>query len=210
MSLSTMTLVGAFNYMENKNESLFSHLHLPPLIDKDTFIDTMLLNFGDYELLWADPVFVKNMIGVWCNKRYNQLSHMIDSLTKDYNAIENYDRITDMTYKDDNNRVHEGSIGSEQKVTANSNEKINTSAYDSNTYTPSNENVIKDETDNVNRSNSAEVSTESNIHKESGRVHGNIGVTTNQQMIQSEIELRKFSIYDWMCNDLARDIIIFV
>ena len=26
-------------------------------------------------------------------------------------------------------------------------------------------------------------------------IHGNIGVTTNQQMIQSEIELRKFDIY---------------
>lgn len=35
---------------------------------------------------------------------------------------------------------------------------------------------------------------------ESLHVHGNIGVTTNQQMIQAELDLRTYNIYEDICN----------
>ena len=38
-------------------------------------------------------------------------------------------------------------------------------------------------------------------------IHGNIGVTTSQQMIQSEIELRKFNIYNYIADLYAKEFI---
>lgn len=38
--------------------------------------------------------------------------------------------------------------------------------------------------------------------------HGNIGVTTTQQMIQSELELRKFNIYDYISGLFEQDLLL--
>lgn len=40
-----------------------------------------------------------------------------------------------------------------------------------------------------------------------GRVHGNIGVTTSQQMIQQSIELGSYDIYIWVINLFKKNII---
>lgn len=49
--------------------------------------------------------------------------------------------------------------------------------------------------------------TNSNKHR--GHLHGNIGVTTNQQMIESEIQLRSsYSIYLIIYNDIIRELCI--
>ena len=42
----------------------------------------------------------------------------------------------------------------------------------------------------TNNSTTVNTGTQGNNATRKGRVHGNIGVTTNQQMIQAEIELR--------------------
>lgn len=48
-----------------------------------------------------------------------------------------------------------------------------------------------------------------NSNKHSGHLHGNIGVTTNQQMIESEIQLRSsYSIYLIIYNDIVRELCI--
>lgn len=42
----------------------------------------------------------------------------------------------------------------------------------------------------------------------SGHVHGNVGVTTNQQMITSEIELRTgFNLLEWYCDSLCEELL---
>ena len=42
-----------------------------------------------------------------------------------------------------------------------------------------------------------------------GRTHGNIGVTTNQQMIEQELALlAKFNIYDWIAKQFAADLML--
>lgn len=36
-------------------------------------------------------------------------------------------------------------------------------------------------------------------------VHGNIGVTTSQQMLESELELRKFSVIEWIVREYTAE-----
>lgn len=44
-----------------------------------------------------------------------------------------------------------------------------------------------------------------------GRTHGNIGVTTNQQMIEQELDLlAKFNIYDWIAKQFCADLMLLI
>lgn len=45
--------------------------------------------------------------------------------------------------------------------------------------------------------------------KHTGRVHGNVGVTTNQQMIEQELALlSSFNIYEWIAKEFAADLML--
>lgn len=47
-------------------------------------------------------------------------------------------------------------------------------------------------------------------HKRTGRTHGNIGVTTSQQMIQSEREVAMFNIYDIIAESFVENFCLMV
>lgn len=106
------------------------------------------------------------------------------------------------------------------------------SAMNSGTYAPREKDIASSRTDtNSNTSASteetqasttAEEETNSQFNNSSGKegnnsgtdnftrdshIHGNIGVTTSQQMIQSEIELRKFNIYNYIADLYAKEFI---
>lgn len=106
------------------------------------------------------------------------------------------------------------------------------SAMNSSTYAPRDEEISSARTDtNANTSASSEnasssvnasenqSSSFSNSDSKTGantgtdnftrdsHIHGNIGVTTSQQMIESEIELRKFNIYNYIADLYAKEFI---
>ena len=94
------------------------------------------------------------------------------------------------------------------------------SAYDASTYQPeshddstdrnhetrvdsnkmSNTRSINGSNTAVNSSNAKNIETgterEQNTSVHAGRTHGNIGVTTSQQMLQSELDIARFNLYD--------------
>lgn len=43
-----------------------------------------------------------------------------------------------------------------------------------------------------------------------GRSHGNIGVTTTQQMVQQELELNKFNVYNYICEQFKNQFCVVV
>ena len=48
---ATLSLLGLYQY----NPSLFNGLKLPRSIDRDTFIDNLLSECAEFEILYADP-----------------------------------------------------------------------------------------------------------------------------------------------------------
>lgn len=113
-----------------------------------------------------------------------------------------------------------------------SNTEHQISAMDSSSYQPRDKDLNSARTDtNSNTSTSSEQATStvsatesqsntfSNTDSKTGsntgtdnftrdsHIHGNIGVTTSQQMIQSEIELRKFNIYNYIADLYAKEFI---
>lgn len=93
MATAKATLIGMYNF----DSSIFDKMVLPDGIDKELFINTLLLKSGEFELLYFDPVFLQNSIGVWSNKWYRTFAEWLRGTQASWNPIHNYDRTESIT-----------------------------------------------------------------------------------------------------------------
>ena len=188
MSSSKITTIGFYNWMQSQNDDLFSKMNLPVGIDKDTLIDNILLRAGEFEVVYANPFFFQNAIGAWSDKHNRTFEKWVNALSLEYNPIENYDRMEEWEDKSNGN-----SIGETKGTTSlNSINENRVSAFDSDLYQPDSYNS---NTSNGNDESNTKTNSINN-NKHVGRVHGNIGVTTTQQMLESELSLSAWNVYE--------------
>lgn len=228
MAMYRLTLSGLYDW----DSTLFDNMIFPDGADKENFIDSLILSYGMCEPLYPDFDFMKNSaIPAWSKKWKSSIEkvyNVLESLA--YEPIENYDRHEEWTDTPNITRVSQasgtdiatstagqGSITSqdgtdtgETKVSA-----FNTSEYQpesQNTTTYGNATTVKTNGTDTNemKYGKKDVNTEQGTNKHVGHVHGNIGVTTSQQMIQSELELRKQSFIDYCTGLFAQDLLLLV
>ncbi|MBO5811359.1 MAG: hypothetical protein J6R32_11115, partial [Bacteroidales bacterium] len=152
------------------------------------------------------------------------------ALNLEYNPLENYDRQEDWTdtgdentkvkFTDETTSETDSSTTSEGSSNQNGHTEDLVSAFDADTYQESEKHVIdtdEDHTDEVTSNttftNGSEQNTEGekdSIDKHTGRIHGNIGVTTSQQMLQSELDIARFNIIQEITNLFMEEFCIMV
>lgn len=187
-----LSVMGLSSYMQAHDNDLFLELTLPEGIDKDTAIDTIILKSGEFEVLYADPFFMQKVIGVWSRKHQRTFEKWINALNVEYNPLENYDRIEEWT---DAGTASATSGGASHNSTTGSSEDKK-SAYDSSVY----ENDRLNSVNNNSNSDFNNNSTANNNSEHKGRMHGNIGVTTSQQMLESELDIASWNIYEHIAD----------
>lgn len=192
-----LTILGLNSFMQSHNDDLFAELNLPEGIDKDTAIDTIILKSGEFEVLFPDPIFFKRVIGVWSKKHQRTFEKWIKALNVEYNPLENYDRIEEWT---DEGTAEAVSGGASHNSTNGSSEDKK-SAYDSSSYENNNLNTMSNNSNSDFNNNST--ANNNSIHK--GRMHGNIGVTTSQQMLTSELDIASWNIYEHIADLFVDD-----
>lgn len=189
-----ITVTGVYSLYPN----LFEKMQLPYGVDMETARDNILFQCGELELLYSDPSFLREMIGNWSKRRAYKWKTLQNTTTLEYNPIENYDRQEEW-----------------------SDEESGTSEAGGNTSTSGNSLDKKKgfeggdlvETSGASDSSTAQTSStgsSSTKSRHSGYVHGNIGVTTSQQMLMSERDVANFSIYDVIAQDFAREFCMYV
>ena len=139
----------------------------------------------------------------------NNLKSQLDVMKSFYYPLENYDSNEESTstigLKEENfkkganidkTEVGQGTITTKSDVTS----------YESNTFAEADK-VTTDESARTTTSTMGErsdIRTEKeHVDKFSKRIHGNIGVTTSQQMIESELELRKRNVVTEYLTEFA-------
>ena len=139
----------------------------------------------------------------------SNLKSQLDVMKAVYNPIENYDSNEESTstigLKEENfkkgsnidkTEVGQGTITTKSDVTS----------YESNTFADADK-VTTDESARTTTSTMGErsdIRTEKeHVDKFSKHIHGNIGVTTSQQMIESELELRKRNVVTEYLTEFA-------
>lgn len=94
-TMQRLTLIG----MHEWDPTLFDGLSLPEAYDKNTFIDSLMLEHGEKCVLYSNLDFMKYAIGAWGRKWSMELTRIAEALQAEYNPIWNYDRYEDWTDK---------------------------------------------------------------------------------------------------------------
>lgn len=204
MASSKMTLIGMNIFMLNMNDDLFKNLSLPEELDKSTLTNNILLAGGDFEVMYSDPTAMQSLIGIWSDKMQPTFTRWVNALAIEYAPLENYDRFEHWTDEVDGTGSAESS-GSVDTTTGDTSE-LTKSAYDQSTYSPyeltTNGGTVGTTTSDTTGT------TMSNDSEHDGRIHGNIGVTTSQQMLQQELDLGYWNIYDKITQLFLQEFVI--
>ena len=214
MSTAKITLVGINQFFINAGSSLFENLRLPTGLDKTVLTNNILLEGGEFEVLYSNPLFLKDMIGVWAEREQATFQRWVDALAIEYAPLENYDRHEDWTDTKDSDATYSATGSSDTDV---SNSQSGTSigdvsAYDSTGYQPKDKTTTSDTLTSSTDTDTSESSTSTldDTDRHTGRIHGNIGVTTSQQMLQSELDLGYWNIYSRITEMFIKEFCIMI
>lgn len=218
------------NYLE-EDGGVFKDVQLTERLTLNTCIDNILERWGTCDLIITDPRIVVRRTQLFFLKNYDNFDKMAKALLAEYNPIENYDRHEDTDETRDIEESGEyqaessssaSSSGSSSSETGETIGEVTTehtvSAMNVSTYQPSNQDATTEHSNSstteagASEESSASGSESGGNSKTVGddfnrtsHIHGNIGVTTSQQMIESELELRKFNIYDYIADLYAEE-----
>ena len=227
--MALLTVMGLYNY----DNTIFDNLMLPDGVDKPTLVDNIILETAELECIYPTPVFLKTAIGLWSNVQFLTWDRVYTAMNLDYNPIENYDR--QETETTTGTRAHSGrdtttrsgtvsetgsTTGSTQGTASESGTTTNkiagfdsTTLVDHDSSTGSNTRQASDSSTGSSTRSGTDSSTQELTHGEqiadsgsrTSRIHGNIGVTTSQQMLQSELDIApNLNIYQYITADFRK------
>lgn len=225
--------------LNNRDESLFDDIILPSQIEKVALIKRILSKCNDYESLYGDPYFLQAMIEDWFSYMYPTFYKWIDVLEKTYDPLSNYNlnEILNENSKGDSSEEFasereenasnqaSGTDSSKHKATSNGDSTNTVSAFDSSNYEPHdknvwNDNMTKDDTDTTygrkdtsedsetyERSKTSEYKDEHHLGR---KREGNIGIRSNQELLEQELKIRFFNIYEAIADMFIGEFVILV
>lgn len=216
MSKAKFTLIGTYQYYHNAGGDLFELMDLPTGINKDTLCSNILLQGGEFEVQHGNPQFIHNAIGIWSKAWKESFQRWVDALAIEYAPLENYDRMEHWTDEKDRTDDYDStgssrSVGTLDNTTTDTTENTK-SAYDSSTYQPYDkvESRTVSDTDSTDQTNTT-ISSDTVINDDNehnGRIHGNIGVTTSQQMLNQELDLGYWNLYQRITQLFLQEFVI--
>ena len=211
--MARITLWGFYQY----DSTLFDGVVLPEGIDKDNLVANIMRNSGDLYPYHQVPEYLKRNINYWFARRLFDFERMYEALRVEYSPIENYDRKENTTRNYENSGTDKesttlGSTTTSTNIGSNDNEN-KVSAYNESNYSNREKDTQSYNSTLTNTGSGTDVTqTEYGLKRkevEDIRVHGNIGVTTSQQMIESEMELRaKYDIYKIISREFEREFLV--
>ncbi len=206
---SKLTLIGLYNF----DNTALDNLTFPDGIDRNTAISTILLRCGEFELIYPNLDFMRSMCDLFSKKHNWTFKKWIDAINISYDPLNNFDRHEDYTDThsgtDTTSGTTSGSTSPAQTTTTDTND---VSAYDATTYQPKEKNTssIVVNTAGSDSSTSSGSMTHGEVIEHTGRLYGNIGVTTSQQMLQSELDIAKFNLYDQIADIFCEEFCLMI
>lgn len=200
-------------------------------LDHDIMSSNIILNLGDSTPRFNEPDVFKNALNLWFLTHKWNIEHLMRLAAQNYNPLENYDRWEHLrgtnTLGGSDSEVHSGS-----DITTTSNNETEThsgtdttedttSAMNSSTYQPADKSTLThgeviqtNSSGNVNQSHGENINTnygKTDTNVDNNHIHGNIGVTTAQDMARQEISLvATFNIYQNIVSLIENDLFMCV
>ena len=234
MSEYKTTLIGIESAINVEGRSVFDKLNLPSGIDKNILKDSILMRSGEFEVLYSDPYLMTDLVGIWANKYYATFERWIKALNIEYNPLENFNRheiIKDKTgeketgsstNKSTDKNSGENKITYNSKVETDDTTTVSESAYNETDPSEKTETVLDGETNNsgydtttVKGENEVNASGTNSVDKNTdytrdAHLYGNIGVTTSQQMLNAELDIGYWNIYNKITDMFITEFLLLV
>lgn len=217
---ATVSLLG----LKRLNDGILGELVVPDGVDVELVKDNLLAETAELEVIYPDAIFMQAMIGRWSAKELPIWERLYKTTLLEYNPIENYDRMEEWTEAEDTKKNTEadatgtsktdtdgtstresntdGVINDQKYVSAYNEVEFTPTERDNNTQNEKNNSEQKD-VGTVSVKTSAENTTDETGNRNllrKGRAHGNIGVTTSQQMLEAERDVAQYNIIDVIIN----------
>lgn len=222
---ATLSILGLYNYQP----AIFDSLTIPTSVDRETLIDNIIMEAAELELLFPNADILGRLIGNWSKTRLAAWNRMIGALDAEYNPIENSDRYEDhledytrdLKESDNYTRDLKENDNYTRNLTDSGNSNSRGRTQNSRTGYNSGDLQVTDSSsseDHSDETRSYTGSDERNKGYTGGddrnkgytggdtrhtviHTHGNIGVTTNQHMVEAELKLRQYDIYKLITNE---------
>lgn len=176
--MANISIYGLYTYYP----AVFDDMTVPDHLDRDLVIDHIIAECFELELLYPDPIFLKNLIKVWSGSESAVWEKMYDTTVLDYNPIWNKDGKIEVirtgSYTDNGNNT--GSV-----------KGFNSEAW-------------ADHSRSIAQNNGTSAGNETRIEQ------GNIGVTTTQEMIRQERDVAEFNIYAYIADSFKKRFCILI
>ena len=178
-----LTLYGLMNVRPD----VLDDLHLLAEIDRPTLINMLYLKSWDLELVYPFPDFMKEMAGSWSAAHLWEWQKLVNTTKLDYNPIWNKDGVITETEDRDTTGKTSGS--------GNRTDTVQTNAFNGGAFQD------RDQSKGIYADTSSSVGNEKIVRKR--EEHGNIGVTSTQQMIKEERDISYFSVYEVIAEEFT-------
>lgn len=103
MSLAKVTAIGYEQLLQHDGTSLFEDAVFPASLDRNTIINTALARSGEFEVVYENPYFMKDLITNWAKSYYRTFEKWARVYFSDYDPLENYNRTE--IWEDNDNRA---------------------------------------------------------------------------------------------------------
>lgn len=180
--MATLSVIGLYNW----DATIFDEMAMPSYVDKDdvvhtldrdTLVNSILMDTGELETLFANSDKMKEILKIWSNRRVNTWSRMYEVLDREYDPFINI--IRDETREIVQDRDLKGTY--KGKVNAwNSHDAVDRDSSDT--------------------TDTGKVTTTEKYHLE-----GDSAITDAQDVMRKEVETRKsYNIYDIITDEFKR------
>lgn len=193
-----MNLLNVIDFGEAmKYDDLFSDIKIPTGLDKQVLVDRIVFTNWDLTPRVTDFKLFKLMINNFFKTKESSYNRLYLALIEEYNPIHNYDRYEDR-------KENRKNIKNDDNV-------LDTSTEDEDTVSASNSSIYQPKTKQTGKLKSTDkrIINDNEDYTTENHLYGNIGVTTSQQMLESEIRLRiENNIYDLISLDFRREFML--
>lgn len=203
--MAILSLLGIYN----QDPTIINDTNFPlPTGLSHELLDPMLLaETAELEILYPEPTTLATVIKAWSTVRGPAWTKMAAALDAVYNPIHNYDRSETWTETKEGESSRAGTTEGSGSSTGSSTATQDVAGYNA-AGTVASVPKTKDTGSSSGTSSQSGEWSEDGSNSESssrtGRISGNIGVTTSQQMIQSELELRQTDMYRQIISEFKK------
>lgn len=186
---------GGIRALLDWDDTLFDGMVLPEGLDDEDgvvrglIVDDIILRHGDTPLFIPEPTVMKYYITSWSTRMLPVFTRMYDACMAEYDPIENYNRIEDRSETTKDTMGNTRTLNTNTATTGTNTTEDSVSAENVTTFSPDTKSV---QTPNLNEADTGTIGDSGNYNGSltiKSTIHGNIGVTTSQQMLESELAL---------------------